>query len=134
MTVAPEVVLGRGSSALRLEVVEHSAEQAALEVRVAVRGFTAAAACDVAVAELRAWHEAVAVLHATLGGRAVLSTPAVELSLTGDGRGGVTAEAVLDSETGWGDGERAVLRATLPPLDQTDLPPLLALLHAVTGS
>ena len=37
----------------------------------------------------------------------------------------------LDTYKGWGDGERAVLQFTLPPLDQTFLPPAVAWVEEV---
>ncbi len=125
-----EARLGRGSHALRLVAVERTVDDVALELRVAVRGFAAAAACDVATGVLADWRSDLALLHAALTGRAALTCDGVELVMTGDGRGGVLVEGVLDSETGWGDGERAVLRFTLPTLDQTDLPAVLSLLDA----
>jgi len=53
--------------------------------------------------------------------------------VSGDGTGHVTVQGELDSYKGWGHGERAVLRFTLPPLDQTYLPEAIAWVHRVVG-
>lgn len=55
------------------------------------------------------------------------------VTLAAETGGKIVVEGVFDSDSGWGDGERAMLRFTLPPLDQTDLPGLIAMLDAAAA-
>ncbi len=128
----PAVELRRGGDGLRLEVVERNGDDFILEARVSVRHCTAAGACDASLDELTAWRARVASMYQTLAGRAVLDQPQFVVSMTAVSGGKVIVEGTFDSETGWGNGERAVLHFTLPPLDQTDLPGVIAMLDAAT--
>lgn len=131
-TDVPAVELGRGRDGLRLEVLERNGNGFIIEGHVSIRRFAAVAACDASLADLTAWRAQVASLHETLAGRAALEEPRFVVSMTAVSGGKVVVEGMFDSESGWGNGERAVLRFTLPPLDQTDLPGVLAMLDAAT--
>lgn len=124
----PMVELGRGRSLLRLRVAERNADAFIVEGFVAVRGFSATAACDVSLTALHAWRSELAAAYDTLAGQARLSEGGLSLVVEAHGNGKVSVSGLFDSETGWGDGERAVLRFQLPPLDQTDLPAVIVML------
>lgn len=72
------------------------------------------------------WGRQLQELYETLGGEAVLATEGLPIAVQGDGKGRITVTGELDTHKGWGEGERAVLKFTLPPLDQTFLPPAVA--------
>lgn len=126
----PAVLLGRGRDELRLEVVERNGDDFILEGRVAVRQFMAAAACNASLDELTAWRAQLASMYDNLAGEAAPQQPRFVVSMTAHSGGEVVVEGMFDSESGWGVGERAVIRFTLPPLDQTDLPGVIAMLDA----
>lgn len=127
---APAASMGRGRNELRLEVVERNGDDFIIEGRVSVRRYGAAAACDVSVEELTTWRSQLASVYGALSGEAVLRQPGFELTMVAHSGGRVTVEGLFDSESGWGDGERAVLRFKLPTLDQTDLPRVIDMLDA----
>lgn len=111
---------------VRLEAVERNGEDVILEARVRVDQFTARGACDVTLEQVRSWGTQLERLYETLRGEAVLAGRGLRIAVSGEGTGRVTVGGELDSDKGWGDGERAVLRFTLPPLDQTHLPPAIS--------
>ncbi len=127
---APAASIGRGRNELRLEVVERNGDDFIIEGRVSVRDYGAAAACDVAIEELTKWRSQLASVYGALSGEAVLRQPGFELTMVAHSGGRVIVEGLFDSESGWGDGERAVLRFRLPTLDQTDLPRVIDMLDA----
>jgi hypothetical protein len=129
-TELPAVELGRGRHRLRLEVVERNGVDFIVEGHVSIRRFTAVAACDASLADVIAWRAQVTSLYETLAGRAALQQPGFVVSMTALGGGQVVLEGMFDSESICGKGERAVLHFTLPPLDQTDLPGVIAMLDA----
>lgn len=124
------VALSRGRNVLRLEVVERNGDDFILEGRVTVRQFSAIAACDASLDDLNAWRKQLAQMHEELVGRAHLEQTGFAVTMEADSQGRVILNGMFDSDTGWGDGERAILRFSLPPLDQTDLPPVVAMLDA----
>ena len=126
-TALPATSITRGGNELRLEVVERNGDDFVLEARVRVRHFGAAAACNLSREELLAWRRQLAAVHETLSGEAALRQERFHLTLRAD-RGRVDVEGELDSESGWGNGERAVLRFRLPPVDQTDVAGVLEML------
>ncbi len=69
-------------------------------------------------------------MYDNLAGEAALQQPRFVVSMTAHSGGEVVVEGMFDSESGWGVGERAVIGFTLPPLDQTDLPGVIAMLDA----
>ena len=111
---APTEAIGRGRNELRLEVVERNGDDFIIEGRVSVRGYGAAAACDVSVEELTTWRSQVASVYGALAGEAVLRQPGFELTMVAHSGGRVIGEGQFDSESGWGDGERG------PPVQAAD--------------
>ncbi len=132
-TDMPAVELVRGRNALRLEVVERNGDDFNIEGNVSIGRFAAVDACTASLAELSAWRAQVATLYETLSGQATLERPRFRVSMQADGRGKVLVKGTFDSEVGWGQGERAVLHFQLPPLDQTDLPGVIAMLDAAAS-
>ncbi len=132
-TDMPAFELVRGRNALRLEVVERNGDDFNIEGHVSIGRFAAVDACTASLAELSAWRAQVASMYETLSGRATLEQSRFVVSIEADGRGKVLVEGMFDSEVGWGEGERAVLHFKLPPLDQTDLPCVIAMLDATVS-
>jgi hypothetical protein len=118
---------------LRMEIVERNGDDFILEARVWVDHFTARAGCNVTLDELEEWGASLQGLYESLRGDATLSQPGVHVEISGDGSGHITVKGQADSHSGWGHGERAVLQFTLPPLDQTYLPPVIAALAERSG-
>lgn len=111
---------------LRLEAVERNGDDFIVEARVWVDHFTARTGCDLTLEQITLWGTQLAGLYETLHGEALLTERGFRVAVAGDGTGHVTVAGELDSYKGWGDGERATLHFTLPPLDQTYLPAAIA--------
>lgn len=116
---------------LRLEAVERNDDDFILEARVWVDHYTARDGCNVSLEQITSWRTQLEAVYETLSGEAVLAQPGFRIAVSGDGTGRVTVQGELDSHKGWGDGEHAVLSFTLPPLDQTFLPPAIAWVERV---
>jgi hypothetical protein len=69
-------------------------------------------------------------MYDNLAGEAALQQPRFVVSMAAHSGGHVVVEGMFDSGPGWGAVERAVIRFKLPPLDQTDLPGVIAMLDA----
>ena len=120
-----------GKNYLRMEIVERNADDFILESRVWLDHFTARGACDVMLGELQDWRTSLQELYESLRGEAVLSQRGLRVVISGDGTGHLIVKGQADNGTGGGHGEHALLEFTLPTLDQTYLPPVIAVLGEV---
>jgi hypothetical protein len=102
-----------------------------LDARVGVRAgaFSGTIRASLRTTDLAQWRDELRRLHESLSGQAALETMEgwISLRLTGDGRGHVAVDGVVEDEPGTGNR----LSFALPALDQTDLPALLDALGAV---
>lgn len=117
---------------LRLEAVERNEDDFIIEARVWVDHFTARSGCDLTLEQIKLWGTQLEALYETARGETELASQGFRVVIAGAGDGHMTVSGELDSYVGWGDGQRAILQFTLPPLDQTYLPPAIAWVEEVT--